>query len=78
MKKKELSFRVVYRPEPEGGYTVFVPSLPGCITFGETMDEARAMAADAIKCYLQSMKKHSERLYDDSGTFEGLLTLQYA
>lgn len=41
MESKELSFRIVLRPEPEGGYTVIVPSLPGCITFGETVEEAK-------------------------------------
>ena len=68
MKSKELSFRVVFRPEPEGGYTVIVPSLPGCITYGEDIKQAREMARDAIKAYLESMKKHGEEFRDDSDT----------
>lgn len=78
MKTKELSYRIVLRPEPEGGYTVIVPSLPGCITFGETIDEAKEMAKDAIEAYLKSVEKHGEEILDDSNTFEGVLTLKYA
>jgi antitoxin HicB len=78
MKTKELSYRIVLRPEPEGGYTVIVPSLPGCITFGETIDEAKEMAKDAIEAYLKSVEKHGEEIHDDSNTFEGVLTLKYA
>ncbi len=78
MKTRKASFRIILRPEPEGGYTVIVPSLPGCITYGEDIKEAREMAEDAIKAYLESMKKHGEVFQDDTDTFEGMLTLQYA
>ncbi|MDZ4164442.1 MAG: type II toxin-antitoxin system HicB family antitoxin [Smithellaceae bacterium] len=78
MKARKASFRIILRPEPEGGYTVIVPSLPGCITYGEDIKEAREMAEDAIKAYLDSMKKHGEAFLDDTNTFEGMLTLQYA
>ena len=76
MKTKKASFRIILRPEPEGGYTVIVPSLPGCITYGEDLKEAREMAEDAIKAYLGSMKSHGEAFQDDTDTFEGMLTLQ--
>jgi predicted RNase H-like HicB family nuclease len=56
---RKLSYRILLRPEPEGGYTVIVPSLPGCITYGKTVEEARKMALDAIKAYLESIKKHN-------------------
>lgn len=74
----KLSYRVVLRPEPEGGYTVIVPSLPGCVTYGETVEEAVKMAEDAIRAYLESMKKHGEEIIDDSKTLESMLTLEYA
>ena len=51
------SYQILLTPEPEGGFTVSVPALPGCITYGETIAEARSMAADAIKCYLGSLRK---------------------
>ncbi|GAG35697.1 unnamed protein product, partial [marine sediment metagenome] len=54
---KRLSYRILLRPEPEGGYTVIIPSLPGCITYGKNIEEAKKMALDAIKAYLESLKK---------------------
>ena len=56
MKKKVLEFQIILRPEKEGGYTVFVPDLPGCITYGKTLEEAYEMARDAINIYLYSLK----------------------
>ncbi len=40
---KQLTYRVLLNPEPEGGYIAMVPTLPGCITYGKTIDEAIAM-----------------------------------
>ncbi|MCL5062830.1 MAG: type II toxin-antitoxin system HicB family antitoxin [Nitrospirae bacterium] len=74
----KLSFRIVLRPEPEGGYTVLVPSLPGCITYGDTVEDAVKMAEDAIVAYLESMKKHGEEIVDDSRTLESVLNVDYA
>ena len=71
-------FRIVLRPEPEGGYTVLVPSLPGCITYGDTVDNAIKMAEEAIFAYLESMKKHGEEIVDDSQTLESVLNIEYA
>lgn len=76
--KKELSYRILLRPEPEGGYTVLVPSLPGCVTYGKTVEDARAMASDAIAVYLQSLKKHREPIPDDSEVLESTLRVRYA
>ena len=42
------SDRVLLREEPEGGYTVYVPARPGCITYGENITEAMTMAREAI------------------------------
>ena len=76
--ESKLTFRIVLRPEPEGGYTVIVPSLPGCITYGETIEEAGRMAEDAIRAFIASMKKHGEEVIDDSKTLESVLSLEYA
>jgi antitoxin HicB len=40
------------KPEPEGGYTISVPSLPGCISYGKTFEEAIEMIKDAMKGWL--------------------------
>ena len=76
--KRESSYRILLRPEPEGGYTVIVPSLPGCVTYGETLTEARLMASDAIAVYLKSLKKHGEPIPDDSEVLEGTLRVRHA
>lgn len=60
MSEHELSFTVVFEPAEEGGYVVTCPALPGVVTQGETLDEARAMAADAIRGYVESLIKDGE------------------
>lgn len=60
MRRKVSNYTVILSPEPEGGFTVTVPMMPGCITHGRTLAEAKEMAQDAISCYLSSMKKHKE------------------
>jgi predicted RNase H-like HicB family nuclease len=55
--EQERQFEVVLMPQPEGGYVVSVPELPGVVTEGETRDEALAMAKDAIEGYLETMRE---------------------
>lgn len=74
---KVLSYRVILKPEPEGGFTVSVPALPGCITYGGDIEEAKKMIKDAIQVYLESLKKHSEPISDDADTLETQLSIQY-
>ena len=61
-KDSHLRYNVVLRPEPEGGFTVLVPALPGCVTYGRNLTEAKKMAADAIEGYLVSLEKHHEAI----------------
>ena len=63
-----LRYTIILKEEPEGGYTVIVPSLPGCVTYGKTVEEAKKMAADAIKGYLASLKKHHEPVPEDAAS----------
>ncbi|MCY0879651.1 MAG: type II toxin-antitoxin system HicB family antitoxin [Firmicutes bacterium] len=53
-------FAVILEPAEEGGFIARVPALPGCVTEGDTREEALAMARDAIRGYLASLKKHGE------------------
>lgn len=48
-----MKLRVVLEPSDEGGYTVYVPSLLGCISEGEDVDDALANIQEAIKLYLE-------------------------
>jgi predicted RNase H-like HicB family nuclease len=57
---KEYNYRIILHKAIEGGYTVIVPALPGCITEGDTLEEAKSMAKDAIKCYIESLVKDGE------------------
>ena len=65
MKQKILSYNLIFQKEPEGGYTVKVPALSGCITYGKDLEEAKKMAEDAIKAYIASLKKHKEPIPSD-------------
>jgi predicted RNase H-like HicB family nuclease len=47
-----MRFRIILEPSNEGGYTVYVPSLPGCISEGETVEEALTNIRVAIELYL--------------------------
>ncbi len=78
MKKSRYRFNLVLRPEPEGGFTALVPALPGCVTYGRTLAEARAMAKDAISGYIESLKKHAEPIPTDDETLVTSLDLEYA
>jgi antitoxin HicB len=60
MAKARYHYNIMLRPEPEGGYTALVPALPGCVTFGRTVEEAREMAKDAISGYIASLRKHKD------------------
>jgi len=71
----QYTYKIMLRKEPEGGYTVIVPSLPGCITYGENVDEAISMAKDAIGIYLEELASRGESAPDDSNTLEYSLNL---
>jgi antitoxin HicB len=70
-----LSYRVLLRKETEGGFTVTVPSLPGCVTFGETLEEAMSMAREAIELYVESLQAHGEEIPTENEVFEYTLTI---
>lgn len=60
---------MIIREEPEGGYTACVPSLDGCISYGETIEEVRMMIKDAIECYKKCLKEHGDSSCDDSNCY---------
>lgn len=59
IKQKTYSYTTLFEPVEEGGYMVTCPALPGLITEGDTLKEARDMAKDAIRCYLESIQKEN-------------------
>ena len=62
MKKEEkvLKYTAIFEPAEEGGYVVTIPALPGCVTQGDSFEEAKAMAKDAIKGYIAVLKEDNE------------------
>ena len=67
--QKTIHYNTIFKIEPEGGFTVIVPSLPGCVTYGKDLKEAKEMAVDAIEGYLESLKKHGESIPSDEADF---------
>ena len=65
MNQKAYNFTVLFEPAEEGGYTVTCPALPGLVTEGDTLEEARSMARDAIRVYLESLIKDGEPIPND-------------
>lgn len=61
----EYGYTVVYEPLREGGYQVVVPAIPEICTFGRTLEEAREMATDAIRCFLESAFQTGEPIPQD-------------
>ena len=65
-----LNYRTLLRKEPEGGYTVIVPSLPGCVTYGEPVEEGIEMEKEAIALYIESLKARGEPVPSEGDTLE--------
>lgn len=63
------------KKENEGGYTVTVPSLQGCVTYGETVEESMLMAREAIEGYIESLREHGERIPSDDGFIESVSSM---
>ena len=74
----KLHYNIVFRAEPEGGFTVLVPALSGCVTYGKNLLEAKKMAEDAIRGYISSLKKHGEPIPTDTESFFTSVDLEYA
>ncbi|MFI5162405.1 MAG: type II toxin-antitoxin system HicB family antitoxin [Sphingobacteriales bacterium] len=53
-------YRIILMPEDLGGFSVSVPSLPGCFMQGETLDESLIMADEAIGLYIESFNSEIE------------------
>ena len=73
---RSLNYRILLRKEPEGGYTVTVPTLPGCVTFGETVDEAIAAAREAVELYIEDLQEKGEEIPTEEGLLEYTLTVE--
>jgi antitoxin HicB len=72
---KILNYRILLRREPEGGFTVTAPTLPGCVTYGDTLDDAIMMAKEAIELYIESLQAHGEEIPTEENLLEYTLAI---
>ncbi len=70
----ELTYKIKLQKEPEGGYTVMVPSLPGCITYGEDVDDAIKWQKKQLNYILRAFAAHGEEIPTETNTLEYSLT----
>lgn len=73
---EEYSYTVLYEPiRGKKGYQVTVPLLPGLVTYGRTFEEARDMARDAIRCYLEALRKEHVRIPTERSILQERVTV---
>ena len=68
---RTLKYTVIFEPATEGGYTVVVPALPGCVTEGDTLDEARKMTTEAMELASDASIATVYHAYDPDGNYLG-------
>lgn len=56
-KQDSYHYTVYFEPRTDGGFAVVFPAFPGIVTFGRTLEDARAMARDALRCHLEGLRK---------------------
>jgi len=60
--KQIYNYTAIFEENENGGYTVLVPALPGLVTEGKNLEQAKEMAEDAIVCYLEGLKTAHEEI----------------
>ena len=75
---KNRTYKILLTKEPEGAYTVTVPALPGCVTYGDNIDHAITMAKEAVELYIENLRQKGEDIPDDNQTLEYSLNLTTA
>lgn len=70
------NYKILLEPDPDGGYMVLVPALPGCITYGDDVEEALTMAKEAIELYIEELNARGEKIPDNSETLQYSLSIE--
>jgi antitoxin HicB len=65
----------VNEPDPDGGYVISCPSLPGCYSQGDSVDEALANIREAIELVVEDLKARGEEIPDPSGVLVGSVVI---
>jgi predicted RNase H-like HicB family nuclease len=74
----QKTYKILMHKEPEGTYTVSVPALPGCMTYGDSVEHAIQMAQEAIELYIEELHERGEEIPDDNNTLEYSLNVHTA
>ena len=72
---KSYNYRILLIREPEGGYTVTVPALHGCISYGITIEEAIKNAKEAIELYIETLIEFNEEIPSEEDVLEYNLSI---
>jgi predicted RNase H-like HicB family nuclease len=62
---ESITYTIELAPLEEGGFSVSVPALPGCVTWGDTFDHALQMAREAIEVWLEELQEHGEPIPEE-------------
>ena len=73
---RTFRYKIQIRPETDGTYTVIVPSLPGCLTFGDTIEEALEMAREAVEVYIESLASRGKEIPSEDDQIEATVTVE--
>ena len=76
--KRPQSYQIDLVPDEDGGFTVVVPSLPGCISYGATVEAATRNAREAIELHLENLAAHKEPIpkgHESAPVFSALVQL---
>ena len=76
LKGRIYEYTAFFEANERGGYTGIVPALPGLVTEGKNLEDARLMAKDAIRCYIGGLKKLKERIPLEKETAQLKLTVK--
>jgi predicted RNase H-like HicB family nuclease len=75
--KNEYSYQINLIPDEEGGYTVVVPLLPGCVSCGATIEEATANVREAIEFHLENLAAHDQPIPPGNDSVQVFTTTVY-
>jgi predicted RNase H-like HicB family nuclease len=63
-----MDYVAVIEKAPDGSYSAYVPDLPGCVSCGDDVDEARSLIEEAVGLHIESLRKHGEPVPPPSAT----------
>ena len=73
--QKILKYTAIFEPAEEGGFVVSVPALPGCMTQGETLEEAKKNLIQAMQCHAESFRREGHRPPEATEEFVGTVEI---